>query len=64
MSVPTPLFPAIDLRGGLCVRLMQGDYGRGTVYGDDPVTRPWPSRRQAPHGCTSWTLTQPVQVSR
>ncbi|MBT4676455.1 MAG: 1-(5-phosphoribosyl)-5-((5-phosphoribosylamino)methylideneamino)imidazole-4-carboxamide isomerase, partial [Acidimicrobiaceae bacterium] len=39
MSVPTPLFPAIDLRGGLCVRLMQGDYGRETVYGDDPVTQ-------------------------
>jgi phosphoribosylformimino-5-aminoimidazole carboxamide ribotide isomerase len=31
------LFPAIDLRGGRCVRLYQGDYGRETVYGDDPV---------------------------
>ena len=31
------LFPAIDLRGGRCVRLFQGDYGAETVYGDDPV---------------------------
>jgi phosphoribosylformimino-5-aminoimidazole carboxamide ribotide isomerase len=33
------LFPAIDLRGGKCVRLYQGDYGRETVYGDDPVSQ-------------------------
>jgi phosphoribosylformimino-5-aminoimidazole carboxamide ribotide isomerase len=31
------LYPAIDLRGGRCVRLLQGDFGRETVYGDDPV---------------------------
>ena len=31
------LWPAIDLRGGRCVRLLQGDYGRETVFGDDPV---------------------------
>jgi phosphoribosylformimino-5-aminoimidazole carboxamide ribotide isomerase len=31
------LFPAIDLRGGRCVRLHQGDYGAETVYGDDPL---------------------------
>lgn len=33
------LFPAIDLRDGRCVRLHQGDYGRETVYGDDPVAQ-------------------------
>lgn len=33
------LYPAIDLRAGRCVRLMQGDYGRETVYGDDPVAQ-------------------------
>ncbi|MEZ5233072.1 MAG: 1-(5-phosphoribosyl)-5-[(5-phosphoribosylamino)methylideneamino]imidazole-4-carboxamide isomerase [Acidimicrobiales bacterium] len=33
------LFPAIDLRGGRCVRLYQGDYDRETVYGDDPVAQ-------------------------
>lgn len=31
------LYPAIDLRGGRCVRLRQGDYGDETVYGEDPV---------------------------
>lgn len=29
--------PAIDLRGGKCVRLRQGDYARETVFGDDPA---------------------------
>jgi phosphoribosylformimino-5-aminoimidazole carboxamide ribotide isomerase len=33
----TELYPAIDVRGGRCVRLHQGDYGQETVYGDDPV---------------------------
>lgn len=33
------LYPAIDLRGGRCVRLHQGDYARETVYGDDPVAQ-------------------------
>lgn len=31
------LWPAIDLRGGRCVRLQQGDYARETVFDDDPV---------------------------
>jgi len=31
------IFPAIDLRGGKVVRLTEGDYGRMTVYGDDPM---------------------------
>ncbi len=31
------LYPSIDVRGGRCVRLYQGDYGREIVYGDDPV---------------------------
>ena len=29
------IFPAIDLRDGKCVRLVQGDFGRETVYSDD-----------------------------
>jgi phosphoribosylformimino-5-aminoimidazole carboxamide ribotide isomerase len=33
------LYPAIDLRGGRCVRLYQGDYARETVYADDPVAQ-------------------------
>jgi phosphoribosylformimino-5-aminoimidazole carboxamide ribotide isomerase len=31
------LYPAIDLRGGRCVRLYQGDYNRESAYGTDPV---------------------------
>ncbi|MCJ1909235.1 1-(5-phosphoribosyl)-5-[(5-phosphoribosylamino)methylideneamino]imidazole-4-carboxamide isomerase [Planococcus ruber] len=31
------IYPAIDLRGGKCVRLFQGDYDQETVYGDSPV---------------------------
>lgn len=31
------LYPAIDLLGGRCVRLLQGDYDRSQVYDDDPV---------------------------
>lgn len=32
------LYPAIDLRSGRVVRLLQGDYARETVYGSDPVS--------------------------
>jgi len=37
------VLPAIDLRGGRCVRLTQGDYDRETVFDDDPagVARRW-----------------------
>jgi phosphoribosylformimino-5-aminoimidazole carboxamide ribotide isomerase len=31
------VIPAIDLKGGRCVRLVQGDMERETVYADDPV---------------------------
>ncbi|GAJ18270.1 unnamed protein product, partial [marine sediment metagenome] len=31
------IIPAIDLRGGKCVRLYQGDYSQETVFSDDPV---------------------------
>lgn len=31
------VWPAIDLRGGKCVRLRQGDYQQETVFNDDPV---------------------------
>jgi phosphoribosylformimino-5-aminoimidazole carboxamide ribotide isomerase len=35
--VVAEIYPAIDLRAGRVVRLLQGDYDRETVYGDDPV---------------------------
>ena len=31
------IIPAIDLKDGRCVRLVQGDFARATVYGNDPV---------------------------
>jgi phosphoribosylformimino-5-aminoimidazole carboxamide ribotide isomerase len=39
------LYPAIDIRDGRTVRLVQGDYERETVYDDDPVVaaRRWAS---------------------
>jgi len=33
-----PIIPAIDLRGGQCVRLYQGDFAQEEVYATDPVT--------------------------
>jgi len=32
------VIPAIDLRGGNCVRLLRGDYAQETVFSDDPVS--------------------------
>ena len=37
------ILPAIDIRGGQCVRLRQGDYSQETVFGADPaeMARRW-----------------------
>ena len=37
------IWPAIDLRGGNCVRLKQGDYNQETIFGDNPgaMARQW-----------------------
>jgi phosphoribosylformimino-5-aminoimidazole carboxamide ribotide isomerase len=32
------IIPAVDIRGGKCVRLYQGDYNKETVFDEDPVT--------------------------
>ncbi|MEN9822217.1 MAG: 1-(5-phosphoribosyl)-5-[(5-phosphoribosylamino) methylideneamino] imidazole-4-carboxamide isomerase [Actinomycetota bacterium] len=37
MTNTAELYPAIDLRDGKVVRLLQGDYAQQTTYGDDPV---------------------------
>ena len=31
------LFPAIDIRGGKCVRLLKGDFDQETVFSDSPA---------------------------
>ncbi|MGM9518502.1 1-(5-phosphoribosyl)-5-[(5-phosphoribosylamino)methylideneamino]imidazole-4-carboxamide isomerase [Acidaminococcus timonensis] len=39
------IYPAIDLRGGNCVRLVKGDFSRETIYSTDPgaMAREWAS---------------------
>ena len=43
--VKVEVIPAIDLKGGKCVRLYQGDYNQETVFSEDPiaVARHWQS---------------------
>jgi phosphoribosylformimino-5-aminoimidazole carboxamide ribotide isomerase len=31
------ILPAIDIRGGKCVRLLQGDYNKETIYAENPA---------------------------
>ena len=31
------LFPAIDLKDGKCVRLVQGDFNKSTTYNNSPL---------------------------
>ncbi|MFO0807446.1 MAG: 1-(5-phosphoribosyl)-5-[(5-phosphoribosylamino)methylideneamino]imidazole-4-carboxamide isomerase [Gemmataceae bacterium] len=47
------IYPAIDIRGGKCVRLRQGDYAQETVFGDDPAMM---ARRWVDCGATSLHL--------
>ena len=50
------VWPAIDLRAGKCVRLQQGDYGRETVFGDDPaaMARHWVDEG---HSACTWSIS-------
>ena len=43
------IWPAIDICGGKCVRLRQGDFERETVFGDDPLAM---ARRWVTAGAT------------
>jgi phosphoribosylformimino-5-aminoimidazole carboxamide ribotide isomerase len=56
----TELYPAIDLRAGRAVRLIQGDYARETVYGDDPVAI---ARSLADQGAT-WVHVVDLDAAR
>ena len=40
------LFPAIDLKDGRCVRLVQGDMQQATVFNDDPAAQAAASQAQ------------------
>jgi phosphoribosylformimino-5-aminoimidazole carboxamide ribotide isomerase len=48
-SRPFEIIPAIDIRGGRCVRLYQGDYEKETVYGDDPLAIAYRWQEQGGH---------------
>ena len=47
------IWPAIDIRGGKCVRLRQGDYDRETVFGEDPAAM---ARHWVEHGAERFHL--------
>jgi len=57
------IIPAIDIRGGRCVRLYQGDYSQETVFNEDPMTAAltWYSRVHA--GSTLWIWTGHLPVN-
>ena len=44
------LYPAIDLRDGAAVRLVQGDFARSTTFNEDPVSQ---AREFAREGATN-----------
>ena len=59
------LFPAIDLKDGRCVRLVQGDMEQATVFNDDPAAQAASVRgARASNGCTSSISTAPSPASR
>ena len=50
------IIPAIDLLGGACVRLHQGDYDQVTRFSDDPVSQ---ARSWQEQGCLLYTSPSP-----
>ena len=52
------IYPAIDIRGGRCVRLRQGDYAQETVFGDDPVAI---ARTYQEHGAAAISVLTDVE---
>lgn len=53
------IYPAIDMRGGKCVRLLQGDYNKETVYGDSPVAMAEQFAAQGQSGFIWWIWMGP-----
>ena len=45
------LFPAIDLKDGVCVRLKKGVMEEATVFNDDPAEQARLSKLRAFNGC-------------
>ena len=57
------VIPSIDLRGGRCVRLFQGDYRRETVFSEDPLAVAHAWRDQGHPASTSSTWTERLRES-
>ena len=58
------IIPAIDLLGGSCVRLHQGDYDQVTRFSDDPVAQALSWQDQVRSDFTWWTWTEPEAANR
>lgn len=43
------IFPAIDIRGGRCVRLTEGRFDQETVFADDPSEMAAAGRQPEPN---------------
>lgn len=43
------VIPAVDIRGGRCVRLLQGQYDQETVFSEDPVAMALQWQREGAH---------------
>ena len=54
------LYPAIDLRGGMCVRLEKGNFSKETVYSKDPGAMARRFAEAGPVPSMWWTLTVPL----
>ena len=50
------VIPAIDLKEGRCVRLVQGDFGRATVYADDPAEMASVWKEQRAPSVSMWSI--------
>ena len=55
------ILPAVDLKGGQCVRLRQGRADDATVYGDDPAAQ---ARVWARQGATWLHATKLLSIRR
>ena len=52
------LLPAVDVRDGQAVRLVHGESGSETSYGD-PLAAALAWQEAGASGCTWWTSTRP-----
>ena len=58
------LFPAIDLKDGLAVRLQQGDMARATVFNYDPAAQAHAFEAQGFRTCMLSISMAPSPASR